>query len=226
MVGGEHGDDRLRVAGRGPRRRGADGGGAVAPLRLEQDRRLGADLRELLGDAKPIVEIGDDDRRLEDRGVADQADDRLKRRTLADQRNELLGQALAQFGPHARPRSAAHDHWQDFGHRFPAWVGGVPDRRPLRACSATTAPPRQTSRLATLLATPPPATTGISHCLNRPSDFARRTRGTVRRSDGGRGGGRRRERKRKGRKRGRQRQHLRDRPRRQRGGQTGQRAEQ
>jgi hypothetical protein len=34
---------------------GADRRGAVAPFRLEQDRRLGADLRQLLGDAKAII---------------------------------------------------------------------------------------------------------------------------------------------------------------------------
>ena len=60
------------IARRRPGRRRADGRGAVAPLRLEQDRRLGADLLQLLGDPEAIVEIGDDDRRLENRAVADQ----------------------------------------------------------------------------------------------------------------------------------------------------------
>jgi len=58
------------------------------------------------------------------------------------------------------------------------------------------------------------------------SDVARRTRGAARRGDRGRGGGRRRERDSEGGKRDWQRQHLRDRPRRQRRGQTGQCAEQ
>ena len=119
VVGCEHSHDRLRIAGRRPGGRGADRGRAVAPLRLEQDRRLGADLPQLLGDPKAIVEIGDDDRRIEHRRIANHADDRLKRRTLADQRNELLGQAFARFRPHAGARSAAHDHWQDFGHSCP-----------------------------------------------------------------------------------------------------------
>ena len=61
MVGGEHGDDGLRVARSRPGGRGADGGGAIAPVRLEQDRRLGADLPQLLGDPKPILDIRDDD---------------------------------------------------------------------------------------------------------------------------------------------------------------------
>ena len=84
MVGREHSYDRLRIARRRPGGRGADRSRAVAPLRLEQDRRLGADLPQLLGDAKTIVEIGDDDRRIEHRWIANHADDLLKRRTLAD----------------------------------------------------------------------------------------------------------------------------------------------
>ena len=91
VVGREHGHDRLRIAGRGPRCRGPDRGSAVASLGLEQDRRLGADLPQLLGDAKAIVEIGNHDRRIEHRRITDHADDRLKRRTLAYQGKELLG---------------------------------------------------------------------------------------------------------------------------------------
>ena len=83
MVGGEHGDDRLRIARSRPGGRGADGGGAVAPVRLEQDHRLGADLPQLLGDPKAIFEIGDDDRRIEHGGIADHADDRSERSSAA-----------------------------------------------------------------------------------------------------------------------------------------------
>ena len=91
MVGGEHGDDRLRLARSRPGGRRADSGGAIAPVRLEQDHRLGADFPQLLGDPKPILDIRDDDCRLEDCGIADQADDGLKSRTLPDQGDELLG---------------------------------------------------------------------------------------------------------------------------------------
>ena len=52
MVGGEHGDDRLRVMRRHPGGRVADGGGAVAPVRLQQDRGPRADLPQLLSDRK------------------------------------------------------------------------------------------------------------------------------------------------------------------------------
>ena len=70
MVGREHGDDRLRIARSRPGGRRADGGGAVAPVRLKQDHRLGADLPQLLGDPKAILDIRDDDRRVEYCGVA------------------------------------------------------------------------------------------------------------------------------------------------------------
>ena len=119
MVGREHGDDRLRIALCRPGGRGADGRGAVAPVRLEQNHRLGADLPQLLGDAKAIVEIGDDHRRIENSGVVNQTDNRLKGRTLPDQGNELLRQALPRFGPHAGAGPAAHDHRLYFGHSFP-----------------------------------------------------------------------------------------------------------
>ena len=144
VVGCEHSHDRLRIAGRRPGGRGADRGRAVTPLRLEQDRRLGADLPQLLGDPKAIVEIGDDDRRIEHRRIANHADDRLKRRTLADQGNELLRQAFARFRPHAGARSAAHDHRQDFGHSCPRTLAsGVRNRLARRVSSAIGASPRQ-----------------------------------------------------------------------------------
>ena len=51
MVGGENGDDGLRVVRSRPGDRGADdGGGAIAPVRLKQDRGLSADLPQLLSD--------------------------------------------------------------------------------------------------------------------------------------------------------------------------------
>jgi hypothetical protein len=42
----------------------SDRGSAVTPFGLKQDCRLSTDVHELLGDAKSIVEIGDDDRDL------------------------------------------------------------------------------------------------------------------------------------------------------------------
>ncbi len=112
-LAGEHRHDGPGVAHRRPRRRSADGRGAVAPFRLEQDRRLGPHLLQLLGDAEAIVEIGDDDGRLENRPIGDDVDDRLEGRPVADQRNELLGQTLAQFRPDPHPRAAAHNHRLD-----------------------------------------------------------------------------------------------------------------
>jgi hypothetical protein len=113
MVGGENGDDGLRVARSRPGGRGADGGGAVAPVRLEQDLGLGADLPQLLSDPKTIFVIGYDDCRVEYSRVAHHADNGLKSRALPDQGDELLRQALPRFGPHAGAGPAAHDHRQD-----------------------------------------------------------------------------------------------------------------
>ena len=204
MVGGEHGDDRLRIMGRRPGGRGADGGGAVAPVRLEHDRRLGADLPQLLGDAKAVVEIGDDHRRIEHRGIAHHADNRLKGRTLPDQGNELLRQALPRFRPHARPRPAAHDHRHDFGHAFLVLAAALRNRQPGFLCNngGANAMPRS----------------GASD--QTPVMRAAQV------SDDHRGGGCRRERQREGGERNRQRQRLRDRAGRQRSGQAAQRAKQ
>ena len=130
MVGGQHRHHRRGIPPRRPGRRRPDRRGAVAPLRLEQDRRLGADLLQLLGDPKTIVEIGDHHRRLEDRPVADQGDHRLEGRPVADQRNELLGQALAQLRPDAGPRAPAHDHRLDLAHLTLQSAKKSPIRRP------------------------------------------------------------------------------------------------
>src|SRR3984885_12457773 len=113
MIGGENSDDGLRVVRGRPDGCGADGGGAVPPVRLKQDLGLGADLPQLLSDPKAIFVIRDDDCRVEYGRIADHADNRLKGRALPDQRDELLRQALPRFGPHAGAGPAAHDHWQD-----------------------------------------------------------------------------------------------------------------
>jgi len=123
MVGGEHGDDRLRVARSRPRGRGADSGGAIAPVRLEQDRRLGADLSQCSATRKRYSIFVMTTAGAKIAGSADQADDRLKGRALADQGNELLGQAFARFRPHAGAGPAAHDNRHDFDHAFSGLAG-------------------------------------------------------------------------------------------------------
>ena len=112
VVGGEHRDDGLRIA------LGADLGGdrhrraGVAPRRLDDDRRLGADLVELLARQKAIVVIGDDDWLVEDR-IVDPLDRLLEGRSGAEQRDELLRHGLARFWPDARACAAAHDDRQN-----------------------------------------------------------------------------------------------------------------
>ena len=62
MVGGEDGEDGLRIARRadlgGDRHRRA----GIAPRRLDDDLRLGADLLELLAHQEAVVAVGDDHR--------------------------------------------------------------------------------------------------------------------------------------------------------------------
>ena len=58
-----------RIARARQLRRDRDGGAGIAPRRLGDDRRLDADLGELLLDQEAVVVIGDDDRRLEHRAV-------------------------------------------------------------------------------------------------------------------------------------------------------------
>ena len=135
MVGGENRDDGLRVARSRPGGRGADGGGAIAPVRLKQDRGLGADLPQLLSDPKAIVVIGDDHGRIEHGRIADHAHNGLKSRALPDQRDELLGQALPRFRPHAGAGPAAHDHRPYLGHSFPGLAGRDCNRQPGLLCN-------------------------------------------------------------------------------------------
>ena len=117
MVGGEDRDDGLRVARRadlgGDRHRRA----GIAARRLDDDRRLGADLFELLAHQKAVVAVGDDDRLVEHRRV-EALDRLLEGRRRADQRNELLRHGLARFRPHPRAGAAAHDDRQDFPRHF------------------------------------------------------------------------------------------------------------
>ena len=84
VIGREHRDHRLRVILRGERRSDGDRWPAIPAHRLQHDRRLGSDLLQLFGNDKAIGIVGDDDRLGEDFAVAEHANDRLKRRFLAD----------------------------------------------------------------------------------------------------------------------------------------------
>jgi hypothetical protein len=83
----------------------------IAAHRLEHDVGLDAALTQLLGHDKAEVGIGDDDRPREQIRTRNARKHLLERRLLSDERNELLGHALAR--PQARSRAAAHDHSLD-----------------------------------------------------------------------------------------------------------------
>jgi hypothetical protein len=74
-----------------------------------------ADLGDLLGDEEAVVEIGDDDRRFEQR-IGQRSQGFLERGSLAQKANELLGKRIARFGPHTGAGAAAHDYGKNLRH--------------------------------------------------------------------------------------------------------------
>jgi hypothetical protein len=85
-LGREHGRDRDRWAG-------------IATHRLQHDVGRDAALAQLLGHHEAKVGIGDDDGAREQIGVGDALQHLLEHRSLADERDELLGHALARHRP-------------------------------------------------------------------------------------------------------------------------------
>ena len=80
MIGGERDDHRIvaaakRIFGAGGNRRPG-----IAPDRFEQDVGLRADRGQLLGDQKPILAVGHDDRAAEQRRIGYAANGLLKGR--------------------------------------------------------------------------------------------------------------------------------------------------
>jgi len=67
----------------------------IAAHRLEHNVGLDATLAQLLGHDKAEVGIGDDDRPREQVRMRNARKHLLERRPLSDERNELLGPALA-----------------------------------------------------------------------------------------------------------------------------------
>src|SRR6201997_3284282 len=86
---------------RASRSRSAEKGGdghrktGIAAHRLEHDVGLDAALAQLLGDDKAEVGAGNDDRSCEQVGMGNARKHLLESRSRSDERNELLGHALA-----------------------------------------------------------------------------------------------------------------------------------
>ena len=113
MISGERDHDGiaaapLRVAGAGDNCRSG-----ITPHRFEQDIGLGADRRQLLGDQKPILPIGDDDRATKQRRIGNAADGLLKGRMRPEQRQKLLGAIFTRRRPQPGTGAAAHDEGND-----------------------------------------------------------------------------------------------------------------
>ena len=119
MVGGQYGNHRRRAAPRRHLRRHRNGRAAVAAHGLEHNFAPDTHLLHLLAHPEAVIMVGDDQRRVKLGIVAQYGEQRLKGRALANQRDELLGQALARFRPHPRARAAAHDNGENFGHGCP-----------------------------------------------------------------------------------------------------------
>ena len=95
VVGRQHEHEGVAIAFGGEK--GGDGHGKtrIAAHRLEHDVGLDAALAQLLGDDEAEVGTGNDDRSCEQVGMRNARKHLLERRSLADERNELLGHALA-----------------------------------------------------------------------------------------------------------------------------------
>jgi hypothetical protein len=74
-------------------------------------------VNELFGDQETILSVGHDERTAEQGRIRNSADRVLERRIRAEQRQKLLGRALARGRPEPRAGTAAHDQRDDwFSH--------------------------------------------------------------------------------------------------------------
>ena len=95
VIGSKRDHDGVTAAIEGKCRPGNDRRPGIAAHRLEQDIGLDADLRELLGDHKPVLVIGHDDGAAEQRAIGNTSHGLLKRRMPAEEWQELLRPAFA-----------------------------------------------------------------------------------------------------------------------------------
>jgi hypothetical protein len=123
LIGGERDHQRIAVPLCRKRRARRDRRTGIPPDRLEQNIGLDADGRELFGDKKTILRVGDDNRPAEQSRVGHPANGVLKRRFRTEQRQELLGPAFARGRPQPCAGAAAHDQGNDgFSHNLPTSI--------------------------------------------------------------------------------------------------------
>ena len=98
--------------------RSQDCRGRVSRVWLDHDGSvIDFDVGELFLHDEPEIRIGEDKRRRE--GASGQSQrGGLKKRSIADQGNKLLGIALSRQRPEPRACSASHQYRNDAGHRF------------------------------------------------------------------------------------------------------------
>ncbi len=109
VVGRKQAEHRVGIAAQQDERRQPDCGRGIAPGRLGDDL-VARQLRQLLGDRRAQVGVGDDPKMLAV-GERQQALDRLLDHAVAGviEREQLLGAALAAQRPEARAASASED---------------------------------------------------------------------------------------------------------------------
>ncbi len=95
VVGRQHEHEGIAIALGREQGGDRDSKTRIAAHRLEHDVGLDATLAQLLGYDKAELGIGDDDRSREQVGMRNARKHLLERRPLSDERNELLGHALA-----------------------------------------------------------------------------------------------------------------------------------
>ena len=115
VIGRHHQHQRVGLARGQPQRGDAGRRRGIATDRFEHQRiGRGADLAQLLGDDKPVLLIGDDQRRRKP-GVAPAIAHRaqhglLQQAALANERQQLLRVERARHRPQPRPRASRQDH--------------------------------------------------------------------------------------------------------------------
>ena len=118
VVGGERQHHGIRVALARHRGGGRDGRAGIPPQRLDHHRRLDADVLGLPAGEEMEIRAGDDDGGGEHR-VLHAQQGFLVGRTVADQRQELLGQGVARDRPKPRPGAAGEKNGDDRrGHGY------------------------------------------------------------------------------------------------------------
>ncbi len=99
VIGGQRHDDGILVTIVGEQGAGNDRRPGIAPHRFKQDVGFRREGGELLGDEKPILVVGHDDRPAKQGRIGNATNGFLKGRIGTEERQELLGPVFTRRGP-------------------------------------------------------------------------------------------------------------------------------